>query len=195
MRANFDTICAGLPNHQLRSEIYNYYKSKLPQHPKKKVTLKETSEAIQKTIRAYPDIIKYFVKSKEENKVGAKNISEQKVEEVFNLFVYQVSRLVDELKEKTDFYSIPAFSSYDESIKRAKFLKDFIENKDGYKVFYHDNSPIKRESDLQIIYRLTWFATDLDVNREPNNGRGPVDYAISRGAKDKTLVEIKLASN
>ncbi|HHL1327985.1 TPA: hypothetical protein ACQ3CS_004947, partial [Klebsiella pneumoniae] len=34
-----------------------------------------------------------------------------------------------------------------------------------------------------------------DVNSEVDNGRGPVDYKISRGSKDKTLVEFKLASN
>ncbi len=33
------------------------------------------------------------------------------------------------------------------------------------------------------------------MNREPNNGRGPVDYSISKGSKDKTLIEFKLASN
>ena len=34
-----------------------------------------------------------------------------------------------------------------------------------------------------------------DVNREVNNGRGPVDFKISRGSKDSTLVEFKLAKN
>ena len=33
------------------------------------------------------------------------------------------------------------------------------------------------------------------MNAEVNNGRGPVDYKISRGSKDSTLVEFKLASN
>ncbi|MEL7010829.1 MAG: hypothetical protein AAGM29_19840 [Cyanobacteria bacterium J06588_4] len=42
---------------------------------------------------------------------------------------------------------------------------------------------------------MTWYATKSDVNSEVNNGRGPVDYKISRGFKDKTLVEFKLASN
>ena len=28
-----------------------------------------------------------------------------------------------------------------------------------------------------------------------NNGRGPVDFKVSRGNKDKTLIEFKLASN
>ncbi|MBI4886692.1 MAG: hypothetical protein HY824_06340, partial [Acidobacteria bacterium] len=31
--------------------------------------------------------------------------------------------------------------------------------------------------------------------REANDGRGPADFKISRGSKDKSLVEMKLASN
>ena len=57
------------------------------------------------------------------------------------------------------------------------------------------DQPIQREADLQILYRLTWFATPSDFNSEVNNGRGPVDFAISRGSKDKTIVEFKLAKN
>jgi hypothetical protein len=45
------------------------------------------------------------------------------------------------------------------------------------------------------MFRLTWFATPSDVSREANEGRGPVDFKISRGAADKSLVEFKLASN
>ena len=40
-----------------------------------------------------------------------------------------------------------------------------------------------------------WFGTPSSVDAEVNNGRGPVDFKISRGALDKTLVEFKLASN
>ena len=42
---------------------------------------------------------------------------------------------------------------------------------------------------------LTWFATPSDVSSEVNDGRGPVDFKISRGSLDKSLVEFKLASN
>jgi hypothetical protein len=58
-----------------------------------------------------------------------------------------------------------------------------------------NGTPIQRESDVQILYRLTWFGTSLDVTREANDGRGPADFKISRGAKDKSLVEMKLAGN
>ena len=42
---------------------------------------------------------------------------------------------------------------------------------------------------------MVWYGTDKDVNREPNNGRGPVDYKVSKGCHDQCLVEFKLASN
>jgi hypothetical protein len=70
-----------------------------------------------------------------------------------------------------------------------------IEDKDGWRIFYLNGRPLQRESDVQILYQLCWYATKYDVNREPNNGRGPVDYKVSQGSADKTLVEFKLAKN
>jgi len=196
LRGDFTRICNSIPNDQLRHEISNYFLQNLPKPPKnKRNTQQEISNAIHATIKRFPEIIKYYIKEKEENKVGAKNISKQKVEEVEQIFIQQITLFVEKLLGSTEFYKINPNSSYDEAIKRVQYLKDVIENNDGYKLFYVNQQPIKREEDLQIIYRLTWYASDFDVNREPNNGRGPVDYAISKGAQNKTLVEFKLASN
>ena len=84
--------------------------------------------------------------------------------------------------------------SYKNSLERIKYLKNIIENRDGYKLFYNKNKPITKEADLHILYDFTWYGTTLDVNKEVNNGRGPVDFKISLGL-DQTLVEFKLASN
>lgn len=196
LRGDFTRICNAIPNDQLRQEIFNYFQKTLPKPPKnKRNTQKEISRAVQKTIKQFPEIIKYYVKSKEENKEGAKNISKQKVKQVETVFIKQISNFVELLLEETEFYDINPKSSYEEAMLRVQYLKKVIEDNDGYRLFYIDHQPIKREEDLQIIYRLTWFASDLDVNREPNNGRGPVDYSISKGANDKTLIEFKLASN
>lgn len=196
LRGDFTRICSSIPNDQLRHEISNYFKKSLPKPQKnKKNTQREISLAVHNTIKQFPEIIKYYIKQKEENKVGAKNISKQKVEEVESIFIDKLGKFVKLLMKESDFYDISPESSYDESLKRINFLKTVIEDNDGYKLFYVNHQPIKREEDLQIIYRLTWFASDFDVNREPNNGRGPVDYAISKGSKDKTLIEFKLASN
>lgn len=196
LRGDFRRICSSIPNDQLRREILNYFQIKLPKPARKqRNSQKEISEAVQKTIKQYPEIIKWYIKLKEENKEGAKNISEIKVSEVENIFIRKLSKVVEILIDKTDFYKIKPESSHEEALKRISYLKHVIENNDGYKLFYVDNKPIKREEDLQIIYRLTWYASDFDVNREPNNGRGPVDYSVSKGSKDKTLIEFKLASN
>ena len=71
-----------------------------------------------------------------------------------------------------------------------------IENKGGHKIFYgSDGKPVRRERDVHILFRLVWHGTPSDVSREVDDGRGPADFKISRGADDKTLVEFKLASN
>lgn len=45
------------------------------------------------------------------------------------------------------------------------------------------------------MFWLTWFNPISDVNREPSNGLGKVDFTASQGRKDKTLVEFKLANS
>lgn len=109
-------------------------------------------------------------------------------------FIEQVRQFVQEHLEPGGFYRIPA-NSYDEARQRLMFLKDVIENKGGHRIFYLNGQPIEREADLQILYRLTWFATPSDISREVNDGRGPADFKVSRNAVDKTLVEFKLAKN
>ena len=42
---------------------------------------------------------------------------------------------------------------------------------------------------------VCYESTAFDVNKEPNLGRGPVDFKLSKGSADKTLIEFKLASN
>ncbi len=196
LRGDFNRICNGIPNDQLRHEVFNYLRTQLPPlSENKKNTKAEIAEAVQKTIKEFPEIIKWYIKSKEENKEKAQDISREKVQQTQTFFIHQIAAFVEKLLDTTEFYSIPAKSSYEESYKRVEYLKDVIENNDGYRLFYIDGNPIKREDDLQIIYRLTWYASQFDVNREVNNGRGPVDYTVSNGANNKTLIEFKLASN
>ena len=196
LRGNFENICTSIPNDQLRFEISNYFRKNLPAlRTKGKHSQKELTKATVATIKEYPIIVKYYIKFKEENKEGAKNISQQKVAEVQTVFIKNVQSLVKNLSQNTEFYNFSAIGSYNEAYNRVVYLKKVIEENDGYRIFYYKGEPIKREEYLQIIYRLTWYATSYDVNREVNNGRGPVDYSISKGSKDKTLVEFKLASN
>jgi hypothetical protein len=186
----FEGIAWAIPNLQLRALVNDYFRQVLPSSPKKG----DKEQAVRHVIRRYPEVLEYYIRDKEEHGDEAVSISHEMVEETETLFVRQVREFVDNTLVGTDFYRT-AGDSLDEARQRALFLKHVIEDRDGYRFFYVNGQPVQRESDLQILYLLTWFASPSDVNREVNNGRGPVDYKISRGRRDKSLVEFKLASN
>ena len=186
-------IANALPNGPLRAQVNEYLFRVLPKDPKPKK--RDFDEAYNRTIDKFPQILDYYIRKKEDEGDRATFSASSKVKSVELYFVKQVSEFVERLLRPTGFYSIPAITTYDEAKMRLEYLKDVIENKGGHRLFYINNQPIQRESDLQILYRLTWFATNTDVSQEVNDGRGPADYKISVGAKDKTIVEFKLAKN
>ena len=192
MLNRIQTLAPAIEDEILRFQLNQYLSDVLSDDSK--MTKKEKEGALNSFVRLHPEIMDYYIREKEESKSEASSISIEKVYEVQKLFNEQLPKLIDLLKIKTDFYK-ESDSSYKESLKRVMFLKNVIEDMDGYRIFYVKGKPIKRESDLQVMFRLVWYSTEYDVNRETNNGRGPVDYKISKGSKDKSLVEFKLASN
>lgn len=186
----YQEIANALPDHQLRAQVNNYLHSQLIKDAKPE----DKREAWKNVLKMYPEVLDHYIRLKEDNGNEAITRSSLLVSETEAQFITQVKRFVNECLETSGFYQIPD-NTLDEARERVIFMKQVIENNDGYRIFYFKGNPIKREQDLQIIFRFTWFATPSDVNREVNNGRGPVDYKISRGKRDSTLVEFKLASN
>lgn len=185
----FHDIYTSLPDDQLRARIDEYFRAQLSDNPKEE----EVKAAASATIQAFPGVLDYYIRQKEETGEKAHQISGIKVHETEEQFVKQVRELVDQHLAGTAFYQ--EADTFEASLRRVHFLKDVIENKDGYRLFYLKGKPLKREEDLQIMYRLTWYASTFEIDREVNNGRGPVDFKASKGSKDKTLIEFKLVSN
>jgi hypothetical protein len=185
----FQEIYTAVSDTQLRAQVNEYFLRRLTED----MTEKERRAVAEATAEQFPAVLDYYIKHKEDTGEEAHKVSSLKVRETEVQFVEHIRDLVETHLAGTEFYELG--DSFEESLRRLMFLKDVIENKDGYRVFYADGKPLKREADLQIMYRLTWYATSYDVNREPNNGRGPVDFKVSRGAANKALVEFKLASN
>lgn len=186
----FELIAESLPNDSLRALINNYFRQQLPKKPNEQ----EVVEAKARTIQQYPQIIEYYIREKEEDGSQAESISKRKVRETELFFIDRVKSLSQILLADTSFYATRG-DTYAEARQRVEFLKDVIENKDGYRFFWLDGQQIRKEDHLQILYRLTWCGTPSDINREVNNGRGPADFKVSRGSPDMSLVEFKLASN
>ena len=216
---DYDEIVDSISNVQLRGQINNYFshelsiilerkekkrREALARRIKRRKSIRflrplKPSEADRKHVRRkaihkFPQIIDYYLAFKEKHGDAAVQLSQENVNQIQTEFVEQVERLVGLLKKHSNFYLEPA-DSYDAALKRALYLKDVIEHNDGWRIFYIDGHPITREKDVHIFYRLTWFASAFDVNSEANSGRGPVDFAISRGSANKALVEFKLASH
>ncbi len=190
LRRDFPTIREAIPNGALRAQIDQYFRSVLP----RRATVKEEREAIEKTLRRFHELIDYYIRDKEERGDEAISWSAQKVREVDNRFVQNISYLVRLISKHCPFYSTPS-TTLEETRRKIEFLKQVIENQDGYRIFYVNGKPVEREADLQILFKLVWDGSPSSVDSEVNNGRGPVDFKVSRGANDKTLVEFKLASN
>jgi hypothetical protein len=188
--ADFDQIPDAIPNEQLRAQINNYFRKILPKKP----SAKEHNEAAFRTVQAFPELIDYYIKYKEQHGERAQSISSQKVASSKALYVEQFKKLIALLASESDFYHVPG-NTYEEAHARLRFLKDVVENKGGHKIFWSRGKPIEREEDVHILYRIAWFATPSDVSREVNDGRGPADFKISRGTADKSIIEFKLAKN
>jgi hypothetical protein len=190
LRRDFPTIKEAISNEALRAQVDEYFRSVLP----KRATAKEEREAIEKTLRRFHELIDYYIRNKEENGEEAVRRSAEKVREVDNRFVQNICHLVGLVAKHSPFYSTPS-TTLEETRKKIEFLKHVIEDQDGYRMFYVKGEPVERETDLQILFKLVWEGSPSSVDSEVNNGRGPVDFKVSRGVSDKTLVEFKLASN
>jgi hypothetical protein len=180
-------------NEQLRAEINNYLRSLLTAGS----TDKEYKDAVRKAVIKYPILMDVYIKQQEESGDDAVIISKAEVGDVKLMFNIGAKKAVNFL-EKLNFYSLPE-NSFSEALEKIAVLKKFIET-DGYKLFYSENGKIisEREEDLDLLYRLIWRADKLrraDLNPQTDHGRGPVDFAVSIGANDKTLVEFKVGSN
>jgi hypothetical protein len=191
LHEDFQGIIASISNIQLRDQINAYFLKTLP---KKDVERKHIEISRGLTLSKFPEIIDYYIKYKEDNGDKAQKSSLEQITQTEKMFIENIE-ILSELLNKKESFSELEHSTFEETYQRIMYFKNVIEKNDGYRVFYVNGKPIKRESDMQLMFRLTWFATPSDFNSEVNNGGGSVDFVISKGAKDKTLVEFKLASN
>jgi len=187
----FHDICVSLPDEVLRTQVNEHFYRQINRRTKEK----EKRAAAMRTIEQFHELLDYYIRWKEERGSEAHRSADAKVRETHQQFVENIKALVSEHLAGTEFYKYD--SSYEQSMKRVLYLKHVIEDQGGHRLFYVNGQPIKREADLHVMFRLTWFdnSADLDLNAEVNNGRGAVDFKVSKGNKNASLVEFKLAKN
>lgn len=184
----------------IRTKINRYFLNQIPSKinkegkPEKDLTKKNKQDALRKTTIEFPILLDYYIKYKEDNGNIAINVSQNDIHFIENLFYKEAKQIISDLQingfyEKTD--------SYQETKEKINILKSHLEDRGGWKLFW-DGKNIKenmKENDVQILIDLVFNSSDFSVDREVNNGSGPVDHKISKGKHDSTLIEVKLAKN
>lgn len=192
MLKSYDHLPAAIDDDQLRAQVNNYFGKLLGNNP----TADDRKWAAARTISEFPDLVDHYIRLKEDDGDSAVADSSSKREEARELLYEMVKQVLADSGAGRAL-SQGGLTSYQEALSRVLGFKQYIENNDGYKLINKagGGKPFSRESDVQLFFGLIFFGTEFDINREPNNGRGPVDFKVSHGAFDKTLIEFKLASN
>ncbi|MCY4467021.1 MAG: hypothetical protein OXE46_15930 [Chloroflexi bacterium] len=85
--------------------------------------------------------------------------------------------------------------------KICQHFKQLVENNGLYKLLYRDRAcrnPKHEEAAQALFFGVAdgyCRANNLDLSPESNSGRGPVDFKISAGYRNRILIELKLSSN
>lgn len=78
-------------------------------------------------------------------------------------------------------------------------FRNYVENNGGWKLLWNDDLTSKREEASQFlmqgVIKFWCQANNIDLSREVNIGRGPVDFKMSTGVQFRSLLELKLARN
>jgi hypothetical protein len=78
-------------------------------------------------------------------------------------------------------------------------FKQNVENNGLREFMFNDDGSQRPERFSQLLFYgiadCYCRANNIDLSREPNAGRGPVDFKMSKGYDSRVLVEIKLSSN
>lgn len=190
MISRIERLPEAVSDPEQRAKINRYFNKKLGVDP----DAERRAKAAQATIEAFPELIDLYIKTKEDDGDKARAASAEEVAETRSRFVEAVKSALSALAG-TEFFDRP-WTSYEECLARVHYFKTWVEDQDGYRLFnLKGTAPFSKEADVQLAFGLVWGGSELDVNREVNNGRGPVDFKASYGKGDKSLIEFKLASN
>lgn len=87
----------------------------------------------------------------------------------------------------------------DAILELCALFKSYVEDNEGWRLLWNDDGSAKKEIAFQAL--LSGLAIcfcmykNIDLSKEPNIGRGPVDFKFSVGYMKRVLLEAKLAKN
>jgi len=88
---------------------------------------------------------------------------------------------------------------YSVVLQICEHFKHLVEQKGLNDLLFDADDKPKIEKASQLLFfgiaDSYCFANGLDISREPQTGRGPADFKVSKGYHERVIVEVKLSSN
>lgn len=201
---SYDRIRMTIENDTLRAYVNNYIRMAVAEYEEsckayqkdisEKTLKKIEKDAFADLVKDYPELYDYYILLRENDgvEIRLQSLSEFKLQ---MQKLYDASRTLIELFEQSNYVVPEKLSAREEAKERIKYFKHIIEECDGYKCLYVKGKQIAKEDDLQRLFHYVWYGTNYKVDAEPNNGRGQADFIVSKGQKNQSIIEFKLASN
>jgi len=149
-----------------------------------------------------PDLLKEFVSGYRTVKRKPYDFSlDDRGEYLLDDIREQFDSQEEEFKPLLSLATTPESKPLEVVLEICNTVKRLVEEKAMWKLLYKDNTfkEPKHEEAAQILFggiaEGICLRCDVDASREPETGRGPVDFKFSRGAQGKVLVEAKLSTN
>ncbi len=185
-----DFYMAAVDNAEQRLVLNEHLRQQISEY-RKKPSKAMAKKIIPKLLSMNPFLLDLYIKEREESWESANKQSELMVAQLEEVKGFARAVRLD-MDTRSDFAN-----TYDEAHFFARVFKNYIENNDGYRVInrYDFEKPCNERTVQDYFGLALKTSKKSQVDREVNNGRGPVDYKLSRGKGDSTLIEMKLASN
>lgn len=173
-----------LENDELRFKLTSILKQDILSKEDK---LKEILQLVPK----YPEIYKKYTEIKYWEADEAKQKNQMEIAEYkgFKNAISTVNTLLQDFNPKN------TVNSLEEAYRLIKQFKYKIQDCWLYKIFYKDNGDVFPEKFVQSLFVLSRWYSKFCVDSEVDNGSWPVDFKISKGVDDITIIEFKLWKN
>lgn len=183
---DIDRVCQ--ENTSVRS-IINKYLGNILTNYRKKLNKKELYSLFMSNIPFRESLIKGYKKASTD---------------IYNFNLDPKGEIIWYEAAKEYIYKKPLYLSSAINVEKSakeicNHFKHLIEDNGLWKLLYDQKTNPKHEEAAQLLFfgisSKICEINDIDLSREINNGRGPVDFKLSIGQKNKLLIETKLSSN
>ncbi len=128
-------------------------------------TVSEFNTKVNSLIKNYPQLIDYYIKTKEKNYSEAISCNKELISEFGLLFNTNCNSLINLLQTKTSFYNYKDINDINIILKRLSDLKYVIEELGGNQFFHINNRGIETKL-LEILLNRIWFAGNPKANNK-----------------------------